>query len=147
MNDVAIQSDPDRHPVDLIAEQFAERCRRGERPSISDYANRHPELADQLREVLPPIALMEKLKNRNRSGSSNSTISLALQLDRIGDFKIIREIGRGGMGVVFEATQESLGRHVALKVLSRASLLDPQRVKRFEQEARAAAGLACSSHA
>jgi serine/threonine protein kinase len=141
VNDVATQSDPDRHPVDVIAEQFAERCRRGERPSVSDYANRHPELAEQLREVLPPIALMEKLKNRNRSGSSNSAISHALQLERIGDFKIIRELGRGGMGVVFEATQESLGRHVALKVLSRASLLDPQRVKRFEQEAKAAAGL------
>ena len=55
MNDLA-QSDPDRHPVDVVAEQFAERCRRGERPSVSDFANRHPEIADQLREILPPIA-------------------------------------------------------------------------------------------
>ncbi len=105
MNDVA-QSDPDRHPVDLIAEQFAERCRRGERPSVSDYANRHPEIADQLREILPPIALMEKLKTRNRSGSANAAVK-PLHIERLGDFRIVREIGRGGMGVVFEARQRA----------------------------------------
>jgi hypothetical protein len=45
-------TDPDRHPVDFVAEEFAARCRRGERPSVNEYARRHPDLADQLREVL-----------------------------------------------------------------------------------------------
>src|SRR5262249_22234856 len=55
--------------------------------------------------------------------------------------RILREIGRGGMGVVYEAEQESLGRRVALKVLSSAALIDPKQVRRFEREARAAARL------
>ena len=138
MNDTT-QSDPDRHPLDLLAEEFADRWRRGEHPTVSDYVRKHPALADGLRQVLPPIALMEKLKRRNTSG--NGAALAPLKLEKLGDFRIVREIGRGGMGIVYEAWQESLGRHVALKVLSRASLLDPQRLQRFEREARAAAGL------
>ena len=132
-------SDPDRHPLDLLAEEFAERCRRGEHPTVSDYVRRHPDLADGLRDVLPSIALMEKLKRRNTTGGGVAVA--AMKLEKLGDFQIVRELGRGGMGIVYEAWQESLGRHVALKVLSRASLLDPQRLARFEREARAAAGL------
>lgn len=137
MND-APATESERNPVDVLAEEFAEQCRRGEHPTVSDFVRRYPEQADELRQVLPPIALMEKLKHRNLSGASEIQ---SLKLERLGDFQILREIGRGGMGVVFQAEQESLGRHVALKVLSRVSLLDPQRVKRFEQEAKAAAGL------
>ena len=59
--------------------------------------------------------------------------------DRIGDFRIIRELGRGGMGVVYEAIQESLQRRVALKILPLASRLDQRQIQRFQNEARAAA--------
>jgi serine/threonine protein kinase len=59
----------------------------------------------------------------------------------LGDYRILREIGRGGMGVVYEAEQESLCRHVALKVLPGHALLDPRQVARFHREARAAARL------
>src|SRR6266545_6212251 len=125
----------DRDPVDVLAEEFADRLRRGEHPSVSDYAAAHPDHADQLRELLPAVAQMEMLK---RFRHPSATPSLP---DRFGDFRIVRELGRGGMGVVFEAVQESLGRPVALKVLARHAQLDPTRRERFIREAQAAAKL------
>ena len=56
-----------------------------------------------------------------------------------GRYRVEREVGRGGMGIVFEAVQESLGRHVALKVLPPAMMNDPLRLPRFHREARTAA--------
>jgi serine/threonine protein kinase/WD40 repeat protein len=59
----------------------------------------------------------------------------------LGDYRVLREVGRGGMGVVYEAEQLSLGRRVALKVLAFAAVLDPRHLQRFQNEARSAAGL------
>ena len=59
----------------------------------------------------------------------------------LGDFRILREVGRGGMGIVYEAEQMALGRHVALKVIPREASADPSRLLRFEREAKAAARL------
>src|SRR5262249_44015106 len=59
----------------------------------------------------------------------------------LGDFRIVREIGRGGMGVVYEAVQLSLDRRIALKILPFALTLDPRQLQRFKNEARAAAQL------
>jgi hypothetical protein len=59
--------------------------------------------------------------------------------ENLGDFRLLREIGRGGMGVVYEAEQLSLGRRVALKVLPFAAVLDPRQLRRFKSEAQAAA--------
>jgi eukaryotic-like serine/threonine-protein kinase len=128
----------DRDPVDVLAEEFADRLRRGEHPSVSDYAARHPEHADQLRELLPAVAQMESLKRFRRASGVAEKEELP---DRFGDFRIVRELGRGGMGVVFEAVQESLGRPVALKVLAAHAQLDDRRRSRFVREAQAAARL------
>src|SRR5262249_24447124 len=65
----------------------------------------------------------------------------AAPLQQLGDYQILREIGRGGMGVVYEAQQLSLARHVAIKVLPSHALLDPRQLGRFQREARSAARL------
>ena len=70
-----------------------------------------------------------------------SVVVRGARLERLGDFRVLREAGRGGMGVVYEAEQESLGRRVALKVLAAHAIPDSAQVKRFEREARAAAHL------
>ncbi len=62
-------------------------------------------------------------------------------LERLGDYRILRVLGRGGMGIVYEAEQVSLGRHVALKVLATPSMLEPKHIERFHREAKAAARL------
>jgi serine/threonine protein kinase len=128
----------DRDPVDVLAEEFADRLRRGEHPSVSDYAANNPAHADQLRELLPAVAQMEFLKRFRRASGPAEKEELP---DRFGDFRIVRELGRGGMGVVFEAVQESLDRPVALKVLATHAQLDDTRRERFVREALAAARL------
>ncbi len=126
----------DRDPVDVLAEEFADRLRRGEHPSVSVYAAAHPEHAEQLQELLPAVAQMELLKRFRAPATADKSLP-----DRLGDFRIVRELGRGGMGVVFEAVQESLGRPVALKVLARHAQLDQTHRERFVREAQAAAKL------
>jgi tetratricopeptide (TPR) repeat protein len=124
----------ERDPVEVLAEEFADRCRRGEAPTVDEYVRRHPKLEHELRELLPTVALLERSKGPRPAGG--------LKLpERLGDFRILREVGRGGMGIVYEAEQESLGRRVALKVLPGAALLDAPRVERFHREAQAAARL------
>lgn len=136
-------ADPDteRDPLEVLAAEYMERLRQGQSPSVEEYAAQHPSLAEEIRELFPTIAVTERLKARQeRSNGGRATLGAA-QLERLGDFRIIREIGRGGMGVVFEAEQESLGRRVAVKVLPRQVLLDEKHLKRFEREARIAANL------
>ena len=130
----------DRDPVDVLAEDFADRLRRGERPSVASYAAAYPEHAAQLRDLLPAVAQMEQLKRFRKVAPAAETPATPLP-DRLGDFRIVRELGRGGMGVVFEAVQESLGRRVALKILSSHAQLAADRRERFVREAKAAARL------
>lgn len=135
------KSDTERDPFELLAAEFTDRCRCGQRPSIDEYARRHPKLAEEIRELFPTIAAIEQAKSASPGQSNGGPVRGGLHLERLGDFRIIRELGRGGMGIVYEAEQESLGRRVALKVLPQQLLLDTQQLERFEREARTAAGL------
>ena len=128
-------------PLEVLAAEFVERQRRGESPSVAEYAARHPELAAEIEEAFPAIAVMEQLKAHKEQQSGTRASLGGVGLERLGDFRIVGEIGRGGMGIVYEAFQESLGRRVAVKVLPRQSLLEPQQLRRFQREAQTAARL------
>jgi serine/threonine protein kinase/tetratricopeptide (TPR) repeat protein len=132
-NDVSVES-----LVARVADEFLERQRRGERPTAEEYAARHPEAAALLRKVLASLELVGLSTPAGEPGTPPAADELA---GTLGDFRLIREVGRGGMGVVYEAEQLSLGRRVALKVLPFAATMDPRHLQRFHNEARAAAGL------
>ncbi len=135
------ENETGRDPLEELASEFIERQRNGERPSISEYVAKHPELADEIHDLFPTIAAVERLKIHKEHSTDGRASLGPVKIDRLGDFRIIREIGRGGMGVVFEAEQESLARRVAVKVLPGHSILDPENLRRFEREARFAARL------
>ena len=133
------QSDHD--PVETLAAEFVARLRLGEHVSVDQYAAMHPELAAEIHELFPTIAAVERLKAPTEEFSSGRASLGTARPERLGDFRIIREIGRGGMGIVYEAQQESLGRPVALKVLPSLALSGPKHLKRFQREAQTAASL------
>src|SRR5262245_38062873 len=137
-------SDPNSalDPVAALAGEFAERYRRGERPALTEYTDRYPELAEQIRELFPALVVMEKLGSVEGPAARPSGGPVPGKMpEQLGDYRLLREVGRGGMGVVYEAVQESLGRHVALKVLAGYGRLSPTHLERFRREAKAAARL------
>ncbi|HJZ90027.1 MAG TPA: protein kinase, partial [Gemmataceae bacterium] len=138
MNAAPLSSDAD--PLVELAEEYAERFRRGERPALTEYTDKYPDLADRIRRLFPTLVMMEEFGSV--AGPSTDPHAAAGTPPRqLGEFRILREVGRGGMGVVYEAVQESLGRHVALKVLPPQNWKNQTHLERFQREARAVARL------
>ncbi len=140
-------SSGDPSQFEALADQFVREIREGLDPQVSDYAERHPGVADQIRRLFPVLRRMES-PGESLANEDSAWLQEELQqirslppLRQLGDYRIIREIGRGGMGIVYEAEQVSLGRRVALKVLPDTVQFDERRRQRFQQEARAAAML------
>jgi eukaryotic-like serine/threonine-protein kinase len=113
----------------------------GCRPNRDAFLARHADVAEALAEGLAGLEFIHGAAPHLHA-AEGPAVSDGLQPEApLGDFRLVREIGRGGMGVVYEAVQMSLGRRVALKVLPFASALDARQLQRFKNEAHAAAQL------
>ncbi len=108
----------DEVTIEEIVASFSARLENGELPSIPDYKKKYPQLAERIDAVLSAIVALENI------GSGPQERKLAVDdsiPQELGDYQIVQEIGRGGMGVVFEAQHVSMRRRVALKVLPKSS--------------------------
>jgi serine/threonine protein kinase len=130
-----------QEPVEAVISRFLDELRAGRSPSIDAYARRHAPVADQLRELLPLVAAMEQWKAIQEPSPGPAAVPEEFAIERLGRCRVLREIGRGGMGIVYEAEQEPFRRHVAVKVLPWKLPASSQWRERFEREARTAANL------
>ena len=129
---------PDEDELITLVSKLSDRIRAGEPVDLDAAQREHPRHAAWLAETVQAIRLLSAL-GRPAVGESAPGDAGACSGRRIGDYELVREVGRGGMGVVYEARQVSLGRKVALKVLPAVAALDLKRRRRFDREARAAA--------
>jgi serine/threonine protein kinase/Tfp pilus assembly protein PilF len=134
---------PDDSRVVEALEEYVQAMETGARPNRAAFLARHAEIAVPLAACLDGLDFVHVTGHELTPPSSGTTVSSHNTGggSPLGDFRILRELGRGGMGVVYEAEQISLGRRVALKVLPFASTLDAKQLQRFKNEAQAAAHL------
>jgi serine/threonine protein kinase len=129
----------ERDPLEMLASDFVALLRRGEEPEIEVIAAAHPELSAEIHDLFPLLRAMEGWKAYREVTSYEHRSLDTLPGGQFGDFRIIREIGRGGMGVVFEAEELISSRRVAIKVLP--FLKSDARRALFQREASTAARL------
>jgi serine/threonine protein kinase len=125
-----------------VVEEYLAALEAGHAPDREALQARHPEIADALAHCLDALEFVQAAGSHlQRPAVPPESPDMISAASPLGDFQILREVGRGGMGVVYEAIQMSLGRRVALKVLPFAAALDPKQRQRFHNEAQAAAQL------
>jgi serine/threonine protein kinase/Flp pilus assembly protein TadD len=143
-NGLAQQSEPaGAARLAQALEEYRGLLEAGAAPDRAAFLARYSEMAEELAECLSGLEFVHAAApvfsgDAAAAGNPGARVGPGAPL---GDFRILREVGRGGMGVVYEAEQLSLGRRVALKVLPLAATLDPRQLQRFRNEAQAAAGL------
>ncbi len=137
---------PDDPRLLQAVREYLDELESGRRPDRRLWLDRYPDLADALNQCLDGLEMVHQAAPLagplsadwpRASGAAQD----AAAANPLGDFRIVREIGRGGMGIVYEAVQLSLARRVALKVLPFAATFDAKHLQRFRQEAQAAAQL------
>ncbi len=130
-----------REPVEILASQFVEELRQGKKPSIEIYARRYPRHAGTIRDSFPMLALLEQARSQNEAAAIRRNMPERFPFKRLGSCELLCEIGRGGMGVVFQGRESGGGNLVAVKVLPWRVAVVPEWQRRFEEEARIAASL------
>jgi serine/threonine protein kinase len=151
----SVRTDPDRDErLNEVLLEYVEAVQQGQPPDRTRFVAEHPEFADELKEffaardqvdrLAAPIREARGVRDEGRLAAQPALVPLPPLSPRpecLGDFRLLREIGRGGMGVVYEAEQISLRRRVALKVLPFAAAIDPKQLQRFQNESLIAAQL------
>ncbi|MFG0288165.1 MAG: protein kinase [Rhodopirellula sp. JB044] len=122
-----------------LLEQYMAEMERGVAPSVESLTRENPDLREALRECVDGLLNLHQLAFDPPVAAADERVVDDANL--LGDFELHEEIGRGGMGVVYRATQRSLRRDVAIKLLPLGSMLDEQKLTRFRHEAEAAACL------
>jgi serine/threonine protein kinase len=135
----AAATDPAEDPrLTQALEEYLAALEAGQCPSRQQFLARYPDIADRLADHLEGLDFLHTTAASMQAGDGLPPGGPAPCLE---DFQVVREVGRGGMGIVYEAVQRSLQRRVALKVLSLGATLDPRHLQRFKNEAQAAAQL------
>ena len=131
-----------RDSLEVLLSQFADEVRGGATPSVEDYAARHPQLAAEIRELFPLVFSLERWKNDKEVECLRRNVPNEFAVEAFGDYQVVRELGRGGMGVVFHAVHTRSRRPVAVKLLPWRYAADMDRWKeRFHREAATIAAL------
>jgi len=146
-------ADRDERLAQLL-EQLSVDQRRGARPNIDDAATQHPDLAEELRQLWAAVQVAEAFGRPRQCTPQPPTEAYVSKTippvpgaqapalpRRFGDYELLEELGRGGMGIVYKARQVSLDRIVALKVLKHGDRSTDMDLQRFRNEAEAAARL------
>ncbi len=138
-------SPSDQAQLTELLDAYLRGLEEGHAPDRDRLVQQHPHLASRLTPYLESLDFLKDAAAGFCADAPPTSCGVAEDdappHKQVGDFRIVREIGRGGMGVVYEAWQISLDRRVALKVLPFAALLDSKQITRFRNEARAAAQL------
>ena len=121
---------------DLVG-TYLDALRDGSAPGVEEFAGLHPEYADRLRDLLPLMVRMEDCATETATARKQAVTRDEFPDMSGSDYRLIRRIGAGGMGEVFEATQISLDRKVAVKLLSPRLTADPAQRDQFEKIGRA----------
>lgn len=145
-NGISADSNDSESQLETLANQYAELLEQGHSIAPEDFVARCPDQSTRLLELLKSIRWIQLAARDLDSESLKPAIdqlsaSVPEDCAVLGDFRLIREVGRGGMGIVYEAEQISLARKVAVKILPPTSLLDERHIARFAMESQAAAQL------
>ncbi len=125
-----------RDAVEVLVEEFFERRRAGDASDVGEFARRVPGREAEFRGLVAALGILESAATAAQAAATRATVP-----EQLGRFRLLRKVGRGGMGVVYEAIDDELGRHVALKVLPGHATLDEREIARFRREAQSAARL------
>ena len=123
--------------VAALVEEYLEGLRSGRGMTQRGFIDAHPEEAEALRELLPALTEVESLGR----ATVPAAVAMSAFPETLGGYRLLERIGSGGMGTVFRATEESLHREVAVKILSPAWNADAQHCAAFENESRVIAQL------